>query len=373
MYKNKDVFMNKTEFDDDSDYRKFVPELMAGASLTEYPKVAEQRKIKSAYATASLVMLFSFIGIEILSSLMVNGISLAFELVYLANNWTLTSSELERLFSNTTLLISINLVLFFTVNVCTALIGCKIFKINIPKLFGKKQPTFSPLLEEKPKTPIFVYIFAGFALQYITGVAANVVDFILESNGVQNYSPDIPVSTVPSLLLSILYGCIVAPVTEEFLYRGFVLKAFSAVSQRTGIYVSAIFFALGHQNIAQGLLGFAVGLLLGYITVKHNSIIPGIIVHMCLNSQITLFYEIMPRFLATNVIDLIITLFFYCVLFFGLASLIILIMKRDFPQVNRLQKTRNKIFLGSIAFWAVVAAHSYETFAAIVNNNIPPS
>jgi membrane protease YdiL (CAAX protease family) len=377
MYRNKDVFMNETEFDDDSDYRKFAPELMAGESISEYPKFSEQRKIRAAYSKASLVMFLFYVGVQVLSFLMVNGITLIFKMVYDYKGWSLTSAELERLFESPTLLMSLNLTLFFTINVCTALIGCKIFKINVPKLFGKARITEDyPVLErQKPKKhiPIFVYIFAGFALQYITAVAANIVDSILESNGVQNYSPDIPVSTLPAILLSVLYGCIIAPITEEFLYRGFVLKAFSAVSQRTGIYVSAVFFAIGHQNISQALLAFALGLLLGYIAVKHKSIVPCIIVHMCVNSQVTVFYEILPRFVAADIVDLIISLFFYCVLFFGLASLIILIAKKDFPQVTRLQKRRNKLFLGSIAFWAVVAANVYETFAAIINNNIPPA
>ncbi len=66
--------------------------------------------------------------------------------------------------------------------------------------------------------------------------------------------------------------------------RGFVLKNLSRVSQRFGIFMSAFLFGIWHQNVAQFLLAFLVGLFLGYITVKHDSIIPALICHMSVNA-----------------------------------------------------------------------------------------
>ncbi len=50
---------------------------------------------------------------------------------------------------------------------------------------------------------------------------------------------------------------------------------------------TAFFFGLAHGNIAQFILAFVLGIFLAQITMKHNSIIPAIIVHMFINTLST--------------------------------------------------------------------------------------
>ena len=101
-----------------------------------------------------------------------------------------------------------------------------------------------------------------------------------------------------SMLLALLYTCVLAPVTEELLFRGFLMKSLSAVSVRFGIVTSALLFGLMHGNFQQFILGFVMGLFLGKIVARHNSLLPSILVHMAVNTNsmvLSLLQEKLPE------------------------------------------------------------------------------
>jgi len=87
--------------------------------------------------------------------------------------------------------------------------------------------------------------------------------------------------------LTAVYACIGAPVTEELMYRGFVMKNLSRVGQRFGIIMSSLLFGLMHANVGQFIFAFIMGIFFAHIDVKHNSIIPSIIVHSFANTYST--------------------------------------------------------------------------------------
>lgn len=84
--------------------------------------------------------------------------------------------------------------------------------------------------------------------------------------------------------IDLFSSIILAPIAEEMLFRGVVLKEFSKVSQRFGIVMSALIFGLMHGNPYQFVMAAAVGVPLAYVTVKTGSLIPAIVGHMALNT-----------------------------------------------------------------------------------------
>jgi uncharacterized protein len=77
---------------------------------------------------------------------------------------------------------------------------------------------------------------------------------------------------------------IAAPILEELLFRGVILDGLLKNYQSwKAIGFSAFLFALVHGNLAQGIGAFVIGLLIGWIYWKTQSIIPGIIVHFLNN------------------------------------------------------------------------------------------
>jgi len=76
-----------------------------------------------------------------------------------------------------------------------------------------------------------------------------------------------------------LYASVLAPVWEELLFRGYVLRSLRPFGKRFAIMGSALLFGLFHGNLLQTPYALLVGLLLGYVTVEY-SIFWAILLHM---------------------------------------------------------------------------------------------
>ena len=70
---------------------------------------------------------------------------------------------------------------------------------------------------------------------------------------------------------------------EEFLFRGLILDRLSRFGRAKAIFISALLFALMHQNIGQIFYTFILGLVLGYIVVESGSIWGAIVLHFVNN------------------------------------------------------------------------------------------
>ena len=101
-------------------------------------------------------------------------------------------------------------------------------------------------------------------------------------------------------IFSIVTVVVAAPILEEILCRGIVLKGLlQNYSPQKAIIISAIFFAAIHLNPWQALPAFFVGLFLGWIYHRSQSVFPGMIIHATVNITATAFL-----FLPTNKKDL---------------------------------------------------------------------
>lgn len=83
--------------------------------------------------------------------------------------------------------------------------------------------------------------------------------------------------------ITALFSCVVVPVTDGLIFRGVVLKNLSRASQRFGIIMSALLCALATCSLPAVIPAFFMSVLLGSMTVKHNSMIPSILIHMTVN------------------------------------------------------------------------------------------
>ncbi len=86
---------------------------------------------------------------------------------------------------------------------------------------------------------------------------------------------------------AVVSTCLLAPVLEEMLFRGVLLRAFLVQYPRwAAISYSALFFGAAHFNIYQFALAFFLGLLLGWLFERSRSLIPCIALHAALNSWV---------------------------------------------------------------------------------------
>ncbi|MBR5661486.1 MAG: CPBP family intramembrane metalloprotease [Bacteroidales bacterium] len=100
------------------------------------------------------------------------------------------------------------------------------------------------------------------------------------------------------LWVNIITMCIMAPIMEEWLCRGVILRGLlnygpksprlegersRGLSPGLAIVISALFFAAIHGNVWQGVTAFAIGCLLGYVYYKTGSLKLTILMH-CVNN-----------------------------------------------------------------------------------------
>lgn len=147
---------------------------------------------------------------------------------------------------------------------------------------------------------------------------------------------------------------ILAPIGEELIYRGIVLRSCAKVSQRFAIFFSAFVFGIMHGNPYQFVLGFMLGIPLAIVTIRTGSLIPAIICHMvnnasvCVTSVVGYFNE----GAATVINVLYIPLFLLIGLFAFVPELVSGRMK--LPEYTEFHKKRTLPIM--ITSWSIIAA-----------------
>ncbi|MBZ9632945.1 CPBP family intramembrane glutamic endopeptidase [Clostridium sp. FP1] len=89
--------------------------------------------------------------------------------------------------------------------------------------------------------------------------------------------------TVSPIIL-ILSSAVVAPIYEEIIFRGILLKGMAKkINPTIALVVSALFFAVVHLNVPQGINAFLLGLVIGFIYLTTGSIYLSIFAHFINN------------------------------------------------------------------------------------------
>ena len=76
---------------------------------------------------------------------------------------------------------------------------------------------------------------------------------------------------------------IIAPLFEEFWFRGIVMESLRPYGNGFAIFVSGILFGMTHANFSQFFYATVIGICLGYIAVSTDSIVTTTIMHAMFN------------------------------------------------------------------------------------------
>lgn len=89
-----------------------------------------------------------------------------------------------------------------------------------------------------------------------------------------------------SLLIAFITVGIIAPIAEEFLFRGVVFDTLKKrFSPAWTIVIQGVLFGIFHLNLVQGSYATLLGIVFGYVTYKTKSLWPAIIIHIVNNSM----------------------------------------------------------------------------------------
>ena len=126
---------------------------------------------------------------------------------------------------------------------------------------------------------------------------------IIPSVWLQEHMPELPnlAEDAFDMILKDRWGYVsvglLAPLAEELVFRGAILRALLRWCSKpwVGIVLSALLFAVAHMNPAQLPHAFLIGLLLGWMYYRTDSIIPGIVYHWINNSVAYVMYNLYPN------------------------------------------------------------------------------
>ena len=132
--------------------------------------------------------------------------------------------------------------------------------------------------------PMTVRDLLGLLCVFISGqllfqMAAMSLEAILNLFGLSVLEAINNASAGADTLSMYLYVGILAPVAEELLFRGLILRTMLPFGKRFSIFTSAFLFGIYHGNLVQSPFAFAVGLVLGYTAVEY-SVAWAMVLHM---------------------------------------------------------------------------------------------
>ena len=120
-----------------------------------------------------------------------------------------------------------------------------------------------------------------------------------------------------------LYVCLAAPIAEELLFRGLLLRSLEPYGKKFALLVSSVLFGLFHANPVQTPYAFLVGLLLGYAALQYH-VVWAIVLHILNN---LLLGDLLPRLLGILPYGLEEALGWIILGAFFLAALFVLLIK----------------------------------------------
>ncbi len=136
----------------------------------------------------------------------------------------------------------------------------------------------------KPMTTgrFFAILAVFLGCQMVASIGSTILELILNLFGLSAMAAVESASPSMDTLSMFLYVAVVAPVSEELLFRGLIQRLLMPHGKKLAIFCSAFLFGIFHGNLIQTPYAFLVGLVLGYVAAEY-SIAWAMLLHMINN------------------------------------------------------------------------------------------
>ena len=215
--------------------------------------------------------------------------------------------------------------------------GVFLWLVSVLSAYGAGVPAAWLVLrgtEEAPPQPgaplgpgrFFRSYLAGLGLMYLVNLATLALMGlvgVLRGQTVEN-----PVDNMADypLVLNLLLGCVIAPVCEEYLFRGLLLNRLRPYGERFAVWASALCFGLFHGNFSQFFYACAIGVLFAGVVLKTGRLRQAMLLHALINFVGTGLIPLLSGLGEAG--DWLLTLLVLAAMFVGLAFLPA--MRREF-------------------------------------------
>lgn len=306
-----DPFDNPPEF---RWYRDDYSEILPWITMPEFsvpfePAKVEKNTIRKFYNIGGFTALFQFLGSNVLAALLI----LLMTTILSGMNTGVSSGAISHYMTKGAIFVAINMLTFLTANVGFGFIGLKWAKIKPSSLIKTRDYHFADAVMHC-LAGLFIWVTAAY-------ISTGIEDIVSQYGFTTEVMDDDYGKTGLGFAILTIYTCIIAPVTEEFFFRGALMKIFSKSNQRFGIVASAVFFGLAHGNLPQFMLAFLIGVFMGHIDMKHNSIVPSVVVHIFINTMVSVISAFNENEVVMGMLSLLI-------IAFGIIGFVMLLMFR---------------------------------------------
>lgn len=226
-----------------------------------------------------------------------------------------------------------------------------VFIGTIILLLWKKPAYFHHTIFQKGKPITVVGFFALLSImmsvQLVVQVCNLGLTYLLDAFGVDGSALQELGNVDTDSLSMFLYIGIIAPISEEVLFRGLLLRSIEPYGKKLAVIGSAILFGLYHGSPIQTPYAMLVGLVLGYVALEYH-VIWAIAMHIFNNLIFAILLPEVLSFLPVQTVDLILwgTMF----LFFVFAVVILVTNRKQVSSIckrERLQKWQRQAFFGA--------------------------
>lgn len=166
-------------------------------------------------------------------------------------------------------------------------------------------------------------ICANFIVNFVITIFKNVLGLELTQSEV----------VAPTTLLECMFEfiglAIIPAICEELAMRCCTLQLLRQYGAGFGIVTVSIVFGLLHGNVIQFLFAFIIGLVLAYVTIKTESIIPALLIHG-LNNGMSAVQDTVGLYAGDKTKDYVTAGLFIFWIITGIISAIYLFIKKDF-------------------------------------------
>ena len=220
---------------------------------------------------------------------------LSYILLFLGGKIGLSAERISRVVSDPAVLQIIQVIMSVVLFTFPYILAAKILGAKVGRIAGLNKP--------KEKT-ILPYLLFGIGFCAFANIIVAYAGRVFERFGL-GYS--MPEDKNPEgffgFLLVLISTAFVPALIEEFAYRGIAIGLLKPFGEGFAIVASAAAFAVLHGNFSQIAFAFFVGLVLGFIRIKTNSLLVPVAVH-CINNTIAVIssYDLGFSAAVTNIL-----------------------------------------------------------------------
>lgn len=209
---------------------------------------------------------------------------------------------------------------------------------------------------------IIIIILIGLVSLFLISPIINVFDEFLVYIGIPSSNLPININKPINFIYLVLTLGILAPISEELLFRGIIFNGLKQKGIKTAVLISSLMFMLVHLNLHQTIYQFILGVILALAVLYTNNIFSSVLIHFINNTLVLLINYINPYFFSYKFLSFNYIILALVLLFVAVVTLLLLFKKlKNLRKIDKTelisdnfvgqkQKNNNDYFILSLVF-----------------------